>query len=178
MAKSTKMHILRCFSKLLETNDLDKITVTMLVEKCQISRQTFYYHFADVQALIDWGVMQGTAGCVNEAKRANNMKDATIIYLKEIEKYRYFLTKCFSSSLSGYMSTLIRKSIIDYSSEFYSRFMSASSKQTDVDFIIEFTANGVTGYILSMLYEKKNTDIEEIAENMNNLIFKRLAQIK
>lgn len=178
MAKSTKMHILRCFSQLLETNDLDKITVTMLVERCRISRQTFYYHFADVQALIDWGVNQCTAGCVNEAKKSKNMKEATIIYLKQIEKYRYFLTKCFSSSLSGYMSTLIRKSIIEYSSEFYNRFMFDSSIQADVDFIIEFTANGVTGYILSMLYEKKKTDIEEIAENMNRLIFSRLSNTK
>ena len=58
MAKETKMHILRGFSQLLDHKDFAKITVTMLVEKCNISRQTFYYHLADIGALMMWGVKQ------------------------------------------------------------------------------------------------------------------------
>ena len=58
MAGKTKLQILKSFSVLLADHELDKITVTMLVEECHISRQTFYYHFADIQALIDWGVQQ------------------------------------------------------------------------------------------------------------------------
>ncbi len=64
MAKSTKTQILQSFSELLKNNDLDKITVTMLVNECNISRQTFYYHFTDIQALINWGIQQNTAGCL------------------------------------------------------------------------------------------------------------------
>ena len=41
MAKSTKAQILQHFSELLKDYDLDKITVTMLVSECEISRQTF-----------------------------------------------------------------------------------------------------------------------------------------
>ena len=41
MAKSTKSQILQHFSKLLKDHELDKITVTMLVNECEISRQTF-----------------------------------------------------------------------------------------------------------------------------------------
>ena len=35
MAKSTKTQILQSFSELLKNNDLDKITVTMLVNECK-----------------------------------------------------------------------------------------------------------------------------------------------
>ena len=35
MAKSTKALILKAFSELLADHDFDKITVTMLVEKCK-----------------------------------------------------------------------------------------------------------------------------------------------
>ena len=113
MAKETKQHILNGFSELLIDYDFDKITVTMLVEKCNISRQTFYYHFADIQSLIDWGVKQYTQGCVETAKNARDMKDATVIYLKEIERNKVFLKKVFTSSLSQYMTKLIRDSIIE-----------------------------------------------------------------
>lgn len=177
MAKSTKALILKSFSKLLAENDFDKITVTMLVEECNISRQTFYYHFSDIQSLIDWGVKQSTMGCVNDAKQAQSMRDATVIYFKQIEKNKEFLKKCFSSSLSAYMVALIRKSIIEFCSEFYNRFVPPGySLRSDADFIIEFTANGVTGYTLSMLFSDKETDIEELADKMNKLIFTRLAE--
>lgn len=179
MAKSTKALILKAFSELLADHDFDKITVTMLVEKCNISRQTFYYHFADVQSLIDWGVKQSTIGCVNEAKHAQSMKDATIIYFNRIQKNKEFLKKCFNSSLSGYMISLMRNSIIEFSSEFYNRFVPPGyAARADADFIIEFTANGVTGYTISMIFSDKEQNIEELADKLNRLIFIKLAEKK
>lgn len=177
MAGKTKLQILKSFSVLLADHELDKITVTMLVEECHISRQTFYYHFADIQALIDWGVQQYTHGCVTDAKKAANMEEATIIYLTKIDENKLFLRKCFSSSLSGYMTALLRNSIMEYTSEFYSQFINFGYQDSnEVDFAIEFTANGVTGFIISMLYTKTETDITTLAAKMNNYIFKRLVK--
>lgn len=176
MAKETKMHILRGFFQLLDHNDFDKITVTMLVEKCNISRQTFYYHFADIQALINWGVQQYTHGCVETAKNAKDMKEATIIYLNEIEKNKLFLKKCLSSSLGQYMTKLIRNSIIEYSTEFYYRSIKTEYARADIaQFIIEFTANGVAGFILSHMLDDDKVDIKDLAEKMYDCVFSRLA---
>lgn len=33
------------FKELVRRGNVDKITVTALIEECHISRQTFYYHF-------------------------------------------------------------------------------------------------------------------------------------
>lgn len=177
MAEKTKMQILKSFSALLTNHELDKITVTMLVEECHISRQTFYYHFADIQALIDWGVKKYTQGCVNDAKKAANIEEATIIYLTKIDESKLFLRKCFSSSLSGYMTGLIRNSIMEYTSEFYSQFINFGYKDSsEVDFAIEFTANGVTGFIISTLYSKSETDIKALAAKMNDYIFTKLVK--
>ena len=38
---------------MLHEKSLDKITVTELVKKCNVSRQTFYYYFKDVYAVLD-----------------------------------------------------------------------------------------------------------------------------
>ena len=175
MAKETKIHILRQFSKLLSDNDLDKITVTMLVEKCNISRQTFYYHFSDIQALINWGVQQYTHGRVESAKHAKDIKEATVIYLQGIENNRLFLQKCFESSLCAHMTILIRNSIMEYSAEFYRRSPLANAGDSDIaDFIIEFTANGVTGFIVSLLFFKSKYTVEELADIMYESILKKL----
>ena len=79
MAKSTKAQILQNFSELLKEQELDRVTVTMLVSKCNISRQTFYYHFNDIQALINWGINQYTAGCLENVKNAKDISEATVI---------------------------------------------------------------------------------------------------
>lgn len=41
--------------------------------------------------------------------------------------------------------------------------------------IIEFTANGVTGFIVTRILEDSNMNIDELAEKMNHSIFLRLA---
>ena len=48
MAHLTEAAIQDTFLKLLSEQPFDKITVTQLVEECQITRRTFYYHYSDL----------------------------------------------------------------------------------------------------------------------------------
>ena len=51
----TKKLILQEFKKLLSQYSLDKITVSQITDKCNIKRQTFYYHFNNIDDLISYG---------------------------------------------------------------------------------------------------------------------------
>ena len=53
MANFTKKAIKESFIDLLEEHPLSDITVKDIVEKCEINRNTFYYHYQDVPALIE-----------------------------------------------------------------------------------------------------------------------------
>lgn len=171
MAKSTKAQILQNFSELLKKHDLDKITVTMLVSECEISRQTFYYHFNDIQALINWGIQQYTAGCLENVKNAKDINEATMIYLTAMEEHHFYLEKCLASSLSGYTTLLIRKSISEYIAFFGNKILGISSLEpADSAFIIEFLANAITGLILSSIYQQEEMDIKFISERIEKII--------
>lgn len=174
MAKATKENIYRAFSSLLNKYDLDKITVTTLVSECNISRQTFYYHFKDIGALVDWSIKQSTAGCLESAKNAKDITDATIIYLNHVKDNRSFLTKCLNSSLSGYTALLIRNSIIEFCTEFNNIRKLGGPNPDDTKFIIDFISNGVTGLIITTFYEKKEIDVEYLAERITTTILKRV----
>ena len=177
MAKSTKIKILQCFSDLLGKYELDKITITMLVNECNISRQTFYYHFSDIQSLINWGIRQETAGCLESVKNAHNIHTATSIYLNYIEKNRIFLTKCMESSLSGYTTVLLRKSVEEYISFFtYHVLKLKKSPECDADFIIEFISNSIIGFIIFSIYRKKEMNVADITDRMNKTVFSRLVK--
>ncbi|MBM6930629.1 TetR family transcriptional regulator [[Clostridium] spiroforme] len=39
------------------------MTVKDIVDKCQITRQTFYYHFADITELFRWILEKGLNRC-------------------------------------------------------------------------------------------------------------------
>ena len=53
MSKYTHRAIIDSFWMLLEKKSLDKISVKDIIEIAQINRNTFYYHFEDLYALLD-----------------------------------------------------------------------------------------------------------------------------
>lgn len=53
MPNFTKQAIKASFLKLLSEKPLNKISVRSIVEDCGINRNSFYYHFQDIPALMD-----------------------------------------------------------------------------------------------------------------------------
>ncbi len=53
MSSRTEQAIVDSFLKLLDERPINKISVRDIVEDCGINRNTFYYHFADIHALVD-----------------------------------------------------------------------------------------------------------------------------
>ena len=56
MAESilTKQAIAGSLKELCSVKAFDKISIGELTKKCGINRQTFYYHFTDKYALLNW----------------------------------------------------------------------------------------------------------------------------
>lgn len=52
MAQYTQKAILSTFEQMLEEMPFDKITVSALVRRCEISSNTFYYHYSDIYNLL------------------------------------------------------------------------------------------------------------------------------
>lgn len=59
MPVNVKGMIADTFMQLSREKNVDKITVKDLVERCGISRQTFYYHFQDLLEVIEWSMAAG-----------------------------------------------------------------------------------------------------------------------
>lgn len=53
MTAFTKNAIKTTFIELLEEKPLSKITVREIVERCGINRNSFYYHYSDIPALVE-----------------------------------------------------------------------------------------------------------------------------
>ena len=53
MSQMTKRALVASLKDLLAEKPLDKITVTDLTEHCGVNRNTFYYYYADIYALVE-----------------------------------------------------------------------------------------------------------------------------
>ncbi len=60
MANFTKQAIKNSFVKLLNEKPFNKISVRDIVEDCGINRNSFYYHFRDIPALVEEIIMEET----------------------------------------------------------------------------------------------------------------------
>lgn len=80
MAADMKETIAQTAKRLLVERGVKKLTVKDLVEECQITRQTFYYHFEDIPALFRWMFERDTARTMLEAKTLEN-GEARLRYL-------------------------------------------------------------------------------------------------
>ena len=70
MAANTKQALEDGFKRLLSQRSMYNITVKDIVEECGVNRQTFYYHFHDIYALLEW-IVQDTA----DSRRAESRDD-------------------------------------------------------------------------------------------------------
>lgn len=50
----TKLMLAESLRNLMRKKPLDKIKIHEIVDSCGVNRQTFYYHFQDIYALVEW----------------------------------------------------------------------------------------------------------------------------
>ena len=61
MKDRTKLALAKALQELLNTKTLDEVRVSELCNRCNLQRQSFYYHFQDKYDLVAWIFMQDTS---------------------------------------------------------------------------------------------------------------------
>ncbi len=59
--------------KLMKKKALDKIKIREIVEDCGVNRQTFYYHFQDIYALVEWMYIYDGKNIYEKSKKEGDM---------------------------------------------------------------------------------------------------------
>ncbi len=75
MPSFTKQAIKMSFMKLLNEQPLNKISVRSIVEDCGINRNSFYYHFQDIPALMEEIIVELADGLVKKYPKIESLED-------------------------------------------------------------------------------------------------------
>lgn len=97
MANFTKMAIKNTFIKLLDEKPLSQITVKDIVEKCGVNRNSFYYHFQDIPALIEEIVMENADQIIAEYPTIDSLETCLNVVLEFAQKNRRTIRHIYQS---------------------------------------------------------------------------------
>ena len=97
MPSFTKKAIESSFLKLLNETPLSNITVKMIVDDCQINRNSFYYHFQDIPSLLEEITVQMLDSIIRLISDDLNISECLLEISEELNRNKRALLHIWNS---------------------------------------------------------------------------------
>ena len=170
MPGDMKARIADTLNELLEHKELDKITVKELVDACNISRQSFYYHFQDIMEVVEWYQDQALRQSIEKSLAAPSYKEAIRGVIYETFQHRQLILQLMASQRRKEMELLFSRAVRTYLQELLRGTGSGvSGSSEDIETVISFCSFGLVGMMLSVL-SQKNPDVDALANQLCRLL--------
>lgn len=171
MASITKNMISDAFLDLTKEKDIDKITVKDIVEKCHITRQTFYYHFQDIMDVIEWSMQQRMEEILSKSLKVTSMQEAVRILVSSVDEHPEIIIKLMNSQKREQTERLLINTIRSYMQEMIDKkelFM--DMKRSDLKMAIKFFSYAIVGILLEINHKRKAVDLDLISTQIYQLM--------
>ena len=159
------------FLDLTKEKDIDKITVKDIVEKCNITRQTFYYHFQDIMDVIEWSMQQRMEEILSKSLKVTSMQEAVRILVSSVDKHPEIIIKLMNSQKREQTERLLINTIRSYMQEMIDKkelFM--DMKRSDLKMAIKFFSYAIVGILLEINHKRKAADLDLIPTQIYQLM--------
>lgn len=166
MSKKTKEALVSAFLDLIEEEEFDKITVTDLVEKCGISRQTFYYHFEDIQNMLSWTFDSETKK-ICDLQNPDKWEESEKMFVDFFNTYDLMFRKALKSAKFIFVINLIDKSFYDCITSYIAiKRREEKNFGKNADYVISYTAGAFTSLVIKTI-QNEASDYETIFNNLS-----------
>ena len=92
-SSTTKKAIAYALKELLLEKPISKVTVQDIADRCEINRQTFYYHFTDIIDLVEWICIEDADKNLKEKGKYSTWQDNFLGIFETMKKDRPFFIK-------------------------------------------------------------------------------------
>lgn len=171
MLPVTKTMISDAFLELSKVKSIDKITVKDIVETCNITRQTFYYHFQDIMDVIEWSFQQRMEEILEKSLQIATLQHAVRTLISLVEEHPKMINRLMSSQKREQTENLLFSTVRAYMKEWIDRnelFM--DMKRSDIEIALSFFAYAVVGIMLEISLNRKTVDLDMISRQISQLI--------
>ncbi len=161
MALETKQAIIKTFMQLLNEKSFDKITVTDIVNRCGVNRNTFYYYYQDIFDLLEEIFTSETEKVIKEHQHYDTWEEAFNIAVGFARINKRAVYHIFNSVnrqiLEDYLFKVIKKNMTEYVEPIAAEI---NADDEDRDALILFYSSALMYMTLLWLQSgmKKNSD--------------------
>ena len=170
MPGDMKSKIADQLNEILKHKKLDKITVKELVDACNISRQSFYYHFRDIMDVVEWYQDQALKQSIERSLKVPTYKEAIRGVVHEAFNHRELISQLMDSQQRKEMEALFVRAVHTYLQELLrGKGSSILCSPEDVETVLSFCSCGFVGMLLTNL-KQKNLNVDVLADQMCRLL--------
>ena len=148
MSKFTKAAIMQSFMKLLNEMPFDRITIKDIVDDCGINRNTFYYNFSDIYALVDEIFQSEIDNIVEKHRNYSSWTDGLLYAADFAIKNKKALYHLYNSSKRVVLEKYLQKIIFNVVGSFVKKEadeISSDICSEDINFISDFYTCALVG---------------------------------
>lgn len=170
MAVDMKRMIADAFFELSANKSVDKITVKDLVESCNISRQTFYYHFQDITEVIEWKLQQELQQMLAYSRATQTPEAALRVFVAAVAEKNHLIPQLLQSRRRNEIEQLLVQALRTYLRELLQNSApTLSVSYADLDVALDFYAFGIGG-LLTACGQRGNIDVEALTGQIYRLL--------
>lgn len=171
MARYTEKLILNTFEEMLESMSFDKITVSALTKKCDISPNTFYYHYKDIYELLESWFKNQTEEFLSSREEGEGWEETIKAVLKTLQQRPNIVYNVYDSLSRENLERYVFKSA-------EGAFFNLAKKKTEgfgidpemLKTISDICCYAVLGFFLKFLWSHMSLDIDKSINQISRAI--------
>ena len=170
-SQNTKILIANAFFRLLQTQSVDSISVKRIIDECGVSRQTFYYHYKDLFAIVEFLFSGMIKQSEIECSKADDLVTRIKIILERIDDNRLLINRMMHSKRAGDFQIFASDRIADLLETIWtaqSDYYSGISHE-DAQFLSGFLTYVIMGCTAMAVMKDKPLDVDRLAEKIYRL---------
>lgn len=170
MEKDVKEQIVEAAKSLLMKEKVKKLTVKDIVERCHITRQSFYYHFENLPDLLRWVLKRKKDKLLTESLYKENTEEGLRSLFLLGLNIRPYVEHSLQTNYRDEIESLIEEQFFDFFMEAAERrklYQKYSPK--DVKFVAQYHSRAVLGILKN--WNVVDDDLDHIVQTVHQIVF-------
>ncbi len=169
----TKKSLSEALKKAMEKKSFKKITVSELIQDCNINRKTFYYHFEDIYALLKWTFEEEAIEVVKHFNLLVDYEEAITFILDYVENNRYMISCAYDSigldELKRFLYTDFLE-IVVYIINGTEQTIGKNLESGYKEFLSMFYTEAIAGVLIDWIKSREKRDRKKVIAYISNTI--------
>ena len=162
MVSKKRSAIMESVLRLLDKRDLNKITVKDIVDECGINRNTFYYHFEDISALIEAIIISEVDRVMTQYRDISSMEECIEMAMRLVSGHKNAIYHIYHSSNRDFLERRLMEICKHAATQFVEKTAGDQAiRPEDSDIIIQSYKCELFGLVIDWLNSGMSEGFED-----------------